>query len=442
MKDHFQQRSRASSPTREKAEQLWYSRPPRLQIYDEEVINVFLNLGRLHLFSTFPMFSDFEAKSGTKEELCLAMAAVGGLFCTVKGSYKVAKTLYNDARRMHLYNFFRTTYTSFGAALDSVKTFILLALYGICSGDKRSYELFEAFHGITIQAMNTCWSLSKETPSSTSELHLSRLSEAIQMTESFRVVLSLRPPSFVSFVDAEGSSSKVAKDYVTSRLTALKSLMSPGGISHPIVSDNQGIAAISSYSWMASPRGYELSPHQNLWKVEFIELALDRWVRASGLSLTTEERHDLPQMLLYHLTHINLHSNLSLIQRLAHEITKSQHSYSQGEYSKLIPNWVNGEHFRISRWHAKTILQLVKETQADTRRRFSAQNDEPTFPEPPHLPYCIYFATLITWYEIFVKDGQKSAMNAHIDASVQLLFSLKVHVAKMLGRALCELRSD
>ena len=88
MKEHFQQRSGRSSPFREESKQLWYSAPPHLQIYDEEVVNVFLNLGRTHLSSTFPIFSDFDAKVGTKEELCLAMAAVGALFCTVKGSYK------------------------------------------------------------------------------------------------------------------------------------------------------------------------------------------------------------------------------------------------------------------------------------------------------------------------------------------------------------------
>ena len=74
LRDHFQQRSGVSSPVKEESKQLWYSAPPRLQIYDEDVVNVFLNLGRIHLSSTFPIFSDFEANPGTNEFLCLAMA--------------------------------------------------------------------------------------------------------------------------------------------------------------------------------------------------------------------------------------------------------------------------------------------------------------------------------------------------------------------------------
>ncbi len=423
---------------KEEPKKSWYSAPPHLQIYDEEVINVFLNLGRIHLSGTFPIFSDFEAKPGTSEELCLAMAAVGALFCNVRGSFKVARVLYNDARKMHLETFFRTEYTCFRAAFDSVKVFILLALYGICSGDKRSYELFEVFHASTLQTAKTCWSLSNDIASSPTEDQLTRLSEAIQMIDSLRVLLSFRPPSFMFLGLAEGGSRAGPR---TSQSAALKALMSPGGCPDSTSSDIRGVAALSSYSWMVGPRGHELTPHQNLWKEEFLELGLDRWVRRRNVAIRPTESRDLPQLLLYHLTHLSLHSNLELIQRLAPEVSKLPHTCDQGDYSRWILTWVKGEHFKMAKWHAQALLLLVKETQAVTRRGSQTQKDESILPEPPHLPYCIYFATLIVWYGLWVGNGQPSALNAHLDASVQLLFSLRAHVSKILGRALLELSS-
>ena len=340
---------------------------------------------------------------------------------------------------MHLETFFRTEYACFTAALDSAKTFILLALYGICSGDKRSYELFEAFYASTLQTAKLCGSLSDGVAEEATQIQLLRLSEAIQMIDSLRVLLSFRPPSFIS-LGLAGDDGKA--DHRTSQLAALKSLMSPGGVSDSMCNDIRGVAAISFFSWMTAPRGSELYPHQNLWKGEFLELGLDRWVRGRQIRSPPAESHDLPQLLLFHLTHLSLHSNMELTQRLAHEIIKSPHNYNQGEYSQSIPLWVNGHHFQIAQWHADAILRLVKETQAVTRRRSQTHKDEPVLPEPPHLPYCIYFATLIVWYGLWIKNMQRSALDAHLDASVQLLFSLRAHVSKILGHALLELSSD
>ena len=103
MQTHFQRYSRAPSPAAE-AREMWFSGQPRLQIYDADIVNVFLNLGRRHIGSTFPLFTGFEAHSSMREELCLSMAAVGGLFCEVTGSTNIAKALYNDSRRMLLEN--------------------------------------------------------------------------------------------------------------------------------------------------------------------------------------------------------------------------------------------------------------------------------------------------------------------------------------------------
>lgn len=63
--------------------------------------------------------------------------------------------------------------------------------------------------------------------------------------------------------------------------------------------------------------------------------------------------------------------------------------------------------------------------------------------EPPHLPLCIYFATLVVWFND-LRAGQKGSSlgeDESIEAGSQLLFRLRVPVAKLLGMGLCELLS-
>ncbi len=102
MQHYFDQISRPSSPRHEKPKHRWFSAPPRFQIYDEEVMNVFVNITKHHLVKTFPILDDFMAAANPRKALNLAYAAVGGLFCNIPGRFKVVNSMYNDARRMLL----------------------------------------------------------------------------------------------------------------------------------------------------------------------------------------------------------------------------------------------------------------------------------------------------------------------------------------------------
>lgn len=84
----------ASTPQR------WLSQPPNLELYDSEVINIFLNLAVNHLGPTFTFLETFATDTTTRPELYLAVAAIGGLFCQVLGSYKIAEAMFHDSRRL------------------------------------------------------------------------------------------------------------------------------------------------------------------------------------------------------------------------------------------------------------------------------------------------------------------------------------------------------
>ena len=141
MHEEMQRRSssRASSPSREAQQRSWYSAAPNLAVYDDEIINVLLNVARRHIAPTFRIFADFAVTNDTRVELCLAMAALGGLYCgpQAPGSNKVAQMLYNDARRLLLEKYLLHAEGPFKQSLSIAKTFILLEVYGLCSGDKR-----------------------------------------------------------------------------------------------------------------------------------------------------------------------------------------------------------------------------------------------------------------------------------------------------------------
>lgn len=103
MKDHFQRKSRAAAPSSGPTQYSWFSAPPQLRSYNNEIINNSLNNAKRHLATTFPVLAPFKATSGTAEEVVLAMAAVGAVHCNVAGSDRVAKACYNDARRIALF---------------------------------------------------------------------------------------------------------------------------------------------------------------------------------------------------------------------------------------------------------------------------------------------------------------------------------------------------
>lgn len=102
MQDYFESKSRAPSPSLDKARRGWYSLLPAHNNHSQDVVKVFLKLFRMHIPKTFSIFKDIHSDHTRQSCYNLAMAATGGLFCAVLGSAEVAKSMYNDARRLLL----------------------------------------------------------------------------------------------------------------------------------------------------------------------------------------------------------------------------------------------------------------------------------------------------------------------------------------------------
>lgn len=104
MQEYFDRKSRAPSPSLSRANAMWYSAQPNLEAHDRVVVKGFLNLFQNHIPETFSLFDESTINSNNKArpEYILAMAATGGLFCSVPGSAQITKSMYNDARRLTL----------------------------------------------------------------------------------------------------------------------------------------------------------------------------------------------------------------------------------------------------------------------------------------------------------------------------------------------------
>jgi hypothetical protein len=402
MREHFRQRSRAPSPSRVDTGQQQYSVAPNLAQYDEQIINVFLNLGRNHLADTFPVYASFQAVFITKVELCLAMAAVGALYCTVPGSMKVARSLYHDARRLLLETYFRTLDSSKDEPFTHALTFILLEIYGLCSGNKRSYEFTEVWHGCLLDATEKCLSTHSDRPR-----ELRDLQDSVQMLESYRVLILGLPPSISHATD-------------TNDETALQEIMSPTSN----ITQHQGLDIGGLVRLAGVIGGPYTQPYSQLWKNEFIELALDRWLRLQPHEAKPS------QMLLFHMTHIYLHSNIPVIQRYAMARATSRVNNSP---PNEIQSWITSQGYQVSRWHAEQIMHIVK------RRKSAAEaNSETATFEPPHLPYCLYFAVLVHWYGSKTSESHSKVERSVLEG-IELLSSLDVYVARLLTMALREM---
>ena len=447
MQVYFERRSGPPSPSSGRAKQTWYFTPPSLQIYDHDITSIFLENARTHLSKTFALFADFKVTLNTREELCLAMAAVGGLYCQVTDSFKIAKAMYNDARRLLLASRYRGMLSKQDHSFDDVMTFMLLEIYGLCSGDKRSYEFVEAFHMNLLQAVQDCELQAISSSSSGAEIDGRRrlLMEGLFLLDGYRVILLQRPPTFPSTYANVSHRADALPSPETDLSVLLNTIFTPGGdidtgsiVQHSLVT----LMVIASFVWAVAPRAAEHSGRASTWKVESLELALEQWIRLQKADV------DWSLLMLYHMLNIILHSNLSLLQQFTHPPSSAGTRSPSRTSLPSIQSWASSRHYVVAQWHAEALLDLAKERLGRpnqsiiSKSRTAAREMTPTLiAEAPHTSHCIYYSTLVLWCGNFVRNSGSSSCMSYLDQGAQLLSSLKVRIAEPLENVLRELKN-
>lgn len=363
------------------------------------------------------------------------MAAVGALYSAVPESTKISKMLYNDARRLFLENYLCEVDHSILDLISFAKSFILLEIYGLCSGDKRAYEFIEFFHGNKMLAIARCMDVLAADITREQHYQIRMVLQAVKVLDSYRVLILRRPPSFTD----ERMAGMKPKD--SDHLLSATSLLREKTDS--TFAQWRDLTNVVSLSWMPSFGDGQTSPPP-LWKVEFIELALHRWLVLGDVHEQDETPSSASQMMLFHLTQVLLHSSIRTLRRYCCAAVHGAAPLSELQKTpEISPQpWANVYRYKKAIWHANAILRLANDSITPWRPQNPSSMQCLSFAEPPHFSFCIFFATLVAWYDnIRERPKDPRAGDSVIDTACRLLLALKAPVSESLKAMLQQLLS-
>ena len=265
-----------------------------------------------------------------------------------------------------------------------------------------------------------------------------RLLDTLYVLESYRVILLQRPPNlYLSQYEEFDSTCGPGRFSKDSLLDGVVSLFTPGSsVNRDTVSRNSLItlAVLSIYTWPAALRSANLDRRNSVWKTEFVELALNSWIQAQPKDV------DFSSSVLFHMTNISLHANIKLLQCFAHTSVDSRARNPNNMIACNLRDWAASEEFDVAIWHAHALLRGAKQAIDGSLRHTTSVEVQLSTSEPPHLPYGIYFASLVLWCGSVVgKKDQAADATSVVELGIQLLSGLKVRIAELLKSALREL---
>jgi hypothetical protein len=146
-------------------------------------------------------------------------------------------------------------------------------------------------------------------------------------------------------------------------------------------------------------------------------------------------------MLLFHMNLIGLRTNLRHVHNVAQSCLRGEFGSKDSSYLAL-QKWRGGDDCDRARWHAN---ELIRAAEGLSSRQGSQDEEEECisarvgegFIEAPHIPFCIYLATLTLWAAAMVEQNPSIASaEVHLESGVRILGYLKVRIAQVLRRAL------
>ncbi len=444
---------------------------------DSLVVDIFVGLFQTYITPTFPCFRGFRIEQSTSEEVSLAMAAAGGLYCSAPKSEMIAKWLHHFSRRKLLTAAYAQQSLKNTQPLDVLETWILSEIFAFLSGDKRSVSLLDIYHGHFVQAVRSCRNRYPDAGSDGKKLQ--QVIHAVNLLECYRVVLLQRSSMLYPFSMLPGFSTfdhLAAYDQnplgLDSILSLVRSLASPSAVPQAIDSPVDSIQSLCALSLLlshsrrlpASLSKYLQGPNSGsrrsseAWRQEFLEMALQRW-----LSFHTSE--PLPgTMMLFHTIHISMFSDFAKLEGSARDSLAQFSSLSQRPIIRLPENNVVpvssntiGERYPRSTerscfssdqdqekalWHARKILQIAERVKArfpcrtGERMHLLREADQTVEGEPTHYSHSVYYASMVLWYSDKSNAGYSHKETVSIFRGIELLDSSPSPVAAVFKRTL------
>ncbi|KIW19378.1 hypothetical protein PV08_03673 [Exophiala spinifera] len=288
-----------------------------------------------------------------------------------------------------------------------------------------------------------------------------RLLETLYILDCYRAIIMQRPPSLSwhhidSYIDHHAHSSRLTQLH-----REVFNLTNTGHLSMPSTTTEFDLASLSSLTSHLWPAIYL---RQNtygadkvsvdclsLWKPDFAELACDNWLR------TRRGKADFSCLVVYHMMNIMLHANLTVLQNFAHSSPGSAvRDPKRSLTAREVYAWAQDRHSKIAQWHAENLIISIEGAftsatkmdqrepqQPPSRASFSASEPRRLPYEAPHVPYGVYYATLVLWCGAVVEESgghSPSGLQALIARGERILSLHRVHIAQLLARVLNEIK--
>ena len=417
---------------------------------DRLILDVFIGLFQRHVAPTFPHFKDFRVDNSTPEETYLAMAATGGLYCSLPRADVVAKWLLHKARRKLLTMVHSSAPESHSNYhLRVIQTYILMEIFSFVCGDKRMLLLLEVFHAQAIQALHTF--IGHECRGRSLDANEGSLVQSMYLLECYRVVLLQQPTMrYTTSVLRETQMTPlgVAAPQSTEScdipllLRAITAYDAPGV---HIQSDAQSMQSLCALSILVSnhqrlpgslsrllqsdDRHFE-TPTQD-WRDDFAEISLQKWLVLHSKPPSADT------MLLYHLIHLNIYASFAEIEMVARTATES--SKNEGppivvdksqplSFSKssslsrkvvaLKRCFTSRERSDKAAWHARRLLDIAPSMQdlrpgsPGDRIHLARGSDAIRSSQPLHFSFAVYYSCMILWSLEFLETHSQGTKDA------------------------------
>ena len=279
-----------------------------------------------------------------------------------------------------------------------------------------------------------------------------RLLDALFIFDCYRVIVMIRPPlmpwhTLESVAEGSAPASKLSR-----LLSCTENLFNPMKSIEQPVWDAAGLAVLASnapHIWSAMYPRFNADLGDNVLveaidvgRPYFAEIACERWLSAH----TAEEPINTSHMAVYHMMNILLHANMTLLQIFAHSPPDSPtRDPATSAWAREVLRWTQDRHHGVALWHAEQLIGTIETAvahrvtdQHHNSSRTSRNQSTTDAQESPHVPYAVYFATLVQWCGGIMRKPPMTAteLQAPIVRSQRILLLHKIHIAKLLAKAL------
>jgi hypothetical protein len=284
-------------------------------------------------------------------------------------------------------------------------------------------------------------------------LHQS-LRESLHILDCYRVCILQIPPSLLwRLLDTMPDPTSGTEPFKHIHKSVAQ-VINPGLAIDPETVGESSLSSLSPFLWLATRLAVADDDCMDvLSKPDFVELAADRWLR----SFPRDKPAGPASVILYHLINIVIHANLLIIQRYAHWWPSRDNASDKDRdhWQGCILRWVQGRHYKIAKWHAQKALDCVGAASNVNQKgdakvgRYNIAGLDRTQASPAtpavtidvtHVPYAIYYATLILWCGA-ADDKHALTGLSHLARGKDLLSRQKLRIAWLLERVLSKVEA-